>query len=198
MFRLLAGCTALTAAVLTASAPAAHAQTRQYDGYCYVRSGDDDVTASSARCLNGEYYAYTDGYKPAPRAPEGYEVAYFTHRPGRDSYTYLYNASTLTQNFDPGAGNHFGNGAGNGRAYASADGDRSQDGTFGNGDVQPGAVNDDRAAGWRDDLGQWHLGRPAALGWRDEAGDWHEGQVAAYGWQDDQGDWHEAQRDTGY
>ncbi len=188
MFRSLLSGAALTAAALTLAAPAAHAQTRSYDGYCYVRP--DDMNANAARCLNGEYYAYTNGYKPAPRAPDGYEVAYFTHRPGRDVYTYLYNASTLTQNFEPGAESHF-------RTPGTPTYTANSDDAYGYGDVQPGAVNNDnRAAGWRDDRGDWHMGQPAAIGWRDEAGRWHVGQVMAYGWQDDQGDWHEEAADA--
>ncbi len=209
--RLALVCGAALIAAGALAAPAAQAQDRQYDGYCYVRSNDMDahattddegVTRSAARCMNGEYYAYTDSYRPAPRAPDGYQVEYFTHRPGRDVYSQVYNASTLTENFDPGARNHFG---GNGDAYADNGGnDQYADNRpdyqpgYGYSQVQPGAIDDDRrVAGWRDDRGQWHRGQPAAIGWRDEAGHWHVGQVASYGWQDDQGEWHEEAPDNG-
>ena len=83
MVRSLVSCAALAAA-LTMGVSAAHAQTRQYDGYCYVRSGDmnantstdqDGVARSGAPCMNGEYYAYTDGYRAAPRAPDAWSPA---------------------------------------------------------------------------------------------------------------------------
>ncbi len=174
MLRSLISCAAFTAATF-AFAPVAHADTA-YDGYCYVRSSG---TAAKA-CMNGEYYAYTDGYRPAPRAPKGYRVAYFMHRPSRTLYSQVYNASTLTANFDPGASNHFGQGG----QYAYSGNDQY-------GDVQPGAVRNDRVRGWRDDGGHWHEGQPSAVGWRDMRGNWHEGRVAAFGWQDDQGNWHD-------
>ena len=194
MLRSLASCAALTAAALTLGVPAARAQDDQqgpqYDGYCYVRSEDMAANSATASCLNGEYYAYTDGYRPAPRAPRDYQVEYFTHRPSRDVYSQVYNASTLTANFDPGARNHFGSGGGD-KYAASGDTGQYQD-RQNYGDVQPGAVTqDDRVRGWRDDGGNWHEGQPAALGWLDMKGRWHEGQVAAYGWQDDQGNWHD-------
>lgn len=174
MLRSLMSCAVLTAATLTAVP--AHAATG-YDGYCYVRSAG----AAAKPCLNGEYYAYTDGYRPAPRAPRGYRVAYFTHRPSRNLYSQVYNASTLTANFEPGASNHFGQGS---RSVAAA-ADQYDD-------VQPGAISDDgRVRGWRDDGGNWHEGQPSAVGWRDLRGRWHEGRVAAFGWQDDQGNWHD-------
>ena len=192
MLRSLASCAVLTAVALSLGIPAAHAQDAQqgqtYDGYCYVRSDDMVANSNTASCLNGEYYAYTDGYRPAPRAPRDYQVEYFTHRPSHDVYSQVYNASTLTANFDPGARNHFGNAGGD----QYADQDRQ-----GYGDVQPGAVTQgavnpqNRVWGWRDDGGAWHEGQPAALGWLDMKGRWHEGQVAAYGWQDDQGNWHD-------
>jgi hypothetical protein len=208
MFRSFISYAALTAATVTLGLSAAHAQQAhaqdaqadQYDGYCYVQSDDMAANAAKAPCMSGEYYAYTDGYRPAPRAPAGYEVEYFTHRPSRDVYSRVYNASTLTANFDPGARSHFG--AGNSQ-YADRG---ATDGPYS--DVQPGAVNpdnradnrpDDRVAGWRDDGGHWHEGQPSALGWRDEAGHWHEGQVAAYGWQDNDGNWHDnAASNAGY
>ena len=200
MLRSLASCAALTAVALTLGVPAAHAQddqqAPQYDGYCYVRSEDMAASSATASCLNGEYYAYTDGYRPAPRAPRDYQVEYFTHRPSRDVYSQVYNASTLTANFDPGARSHFG-------AVSSQYADRgAPEGTYS--DVQPGAVGsdnrpDNRVAGWRDDGGHWHEGQPSALGWRDEDGHWHEGQVAAYGWQDNDGNWHDkAVSNAGY
>ena len=228
MVRSLVSFAALAAA-LTMGVSAAHAQTRQYDGYCYVRSDDmnantltdqDGVARSGAPCMNGEYYAYTDGYRAAPRAPDGYQVEYFTQRPSHDVYSQVYNASTLTANFEPGASNHFG--AGDGGGYASAQVGGDDNGRYGDNsqyaaqsqyrpqdsqdpytpgydpqrssqyDPQPGAVDDpDRVAGWRDDRGRWHVGQPAAVGWRDDNGRWHVGQLAAYGWQDDQGEWHE-------
>jgi hypothetical protein len=227
MVRSLVSCAALAAA-LTLGVPAAQAQTRQYDGYCYVRSDDmnantsadpDGVTRSAAPCMNGEYYAYTDAYRAAPRAPDGYQVEYFTQRPSHDIYSRVYNASTLTANFDPGASNHFGAGDSGGYAYNQDTGDDGpqyaaqpqyspqsnspQDGArpyipgydperYQSYDPQPGAVDDpNRVAGWRDDRGRWHVGQPEAIGWRDENGRWHVGQLAAYGWQDDQGQWHE-------
>ena len=219
MVRSLVSCAALAAA-LTLGVSAAQAQTRQYDGYCYVRSDDmnanistdpDGVAHSGAPCMNGEYYAYTDGYRAAPRAPDGYQVEYFTQRPSHDVYSQVYNASTLTANFDPGASNHFGAGDGAGYAYnQDAGGGTSQyasqpqygspqyspsqytPGYAPQYDPQPGAVDDpNHVAGWRDDRGRWHVGQPEAVGWRDENGRWHVGQLAAYGWQDDQGQWHE-------
>ncbi len=185
MLRSLISCAALTAASLALVAPAAHAAAAGYDGYCYVRSAG----TAAKPCMNGEYYAYTDGYKPAPRAPKGYRVAYFTHRPSRTLYSQVYNASTLTANFEPGASNHFGNGG----QYAYS-GNTQGDPQYGDnayGDVQPGAVRHDHVRGWRDDGGNWHEGQPSAVGWRDMRGNWHEGRVAAYGWQDDQGNWHD-------
>lgn len=178
MLRSLISCAALTAATL-ALAPTAHAATG-YDGYCYVRAGG----TAAKPCLNGEYYTYTTGYKPAPRAPKGYRVAYFTHRPSRNLYSQVYNASTLTANFEPGANNHFGNGG----QYAYTGNDSYND-------VQPGAIRNDRVRGWRDDGGNWHEGQPSAVGWRDMRGNWHEGRVAAFGWQDDQGNWHDNRAD---
>ena len=227
MVRSLVSCAALAAA-LTLGVSAAHAQTRQYDGYCYVRSDDmsantstdqDGVARIGAPCMNGEYYAYTDGYRAAPRAPDGYQVEYFTQRPSHDVYSQVYNASTLTANFDQGASNHFGAGDGGGYAGAQDTGGNDRYGAnpqyapqsqytpqysqdqYNPGynpqpsaqfDPQPGAVDDpNHVAGWRDDRGRWHVGQPAAVGWRDENGRWHVGQLAAYGWQDDQGQWHE-------
>ena len=215
-------CTAALAAAMTLGVSAAHAQTRQYDGYCYVRSDDmsantsndpNGVARSGAPCMNGEYYAYTEGYRAAPRAPDGYQVEYFTQRPSHDVYSQVYNASTLTANFDQGASNHFGAGDGAGNGYAQdsdRDGGRDDDHSqyasqdsqpYTPGytpqahqqyDPQPGAVDDpNHVAGWRDERGRWHVGQPAAVGWRDENGRWHVGQLAAYGWQDDQGQWHE-------
>jgi len=181
MLRSLVSCAALTAAALTLGVSTAHAQTR-YDGYCYVNSADMATDAAATPCLNGEYYAYTDGYRPAPRAPRGYQVEYFTSRPSRDLYSQVYNASTLTANFDPGARNHFGNG--DRYAYNQDDSD-----------VQPGAIDEDHVRGWRDDSGVWHEGQPSAYGWRDGRGHWHQGRVAAYGWQDDRGVWHERDAD---
>lgn len=112
--------TAAIAALTVGVASAAHAQdTARYDGYCYVRSADMARNSSTdaygnqrgtARCMNGEYYVYTDTYKAAPAAPRGYQIEYFTHRPSSDVYSALYNASTLTQNFDPGAQNRFNGG----------------------------------------------------------------------------------------
>ncbi len=112
--------TAALAALTAGVAGAAHAQdSAHYDGYCYVRSADmarNNSTDSygnqraTARCMNGEYYVYTDSYKAAPAAPRGYQIEYFTHRPSKDVYGALYNASTLTQNFDPGAQNRFNGG----------------------------------------------------------------------------------------
>lgn len=223
MLRSLVSCAALTAATLTLGAPAAQAQTRQYDGYCYVRSDDMATNAATAPCLKGEYYVYTDSYRAAPRAPEGYQVEYFTHRPSHELYSRVYNASTLTANFDPGASNHFGAGDGAGYAYnddnARYDNRRydqpysqqpysqqqysqpydrqySPSNTQDDYDMQPGAVRDERVTGWRDDRGQWHVGRPSAFGWRDESGRWHVGQLSTYGWQDDQGEWHEEAREN--
>ena len=46
-------------------------------------------------------------------------------------------------------------------------------------------------AGWRDDQGIWHNGRPRAVGWQDDNGNWHVGQVTAYGYRDSHGGWHE-------
>ncbi|MGZ3298165.1 MAG: hypothetical protein ACXU8O_04050 [Asticcacaulis sp.] len=110
---------ALTSAVLAASLPAvSHGQSPQYDGYCYVRSADMKRDASTTPCLKGEYYVYTDTFKPAPRAPQGYVVEYFTRRPNRTLYSQVYNASTLTQNFEPGAQNNFGNRPRANNAYA--------------------------------------------------------------------------------
>ncbi len=183
MLRSLISCAAITAATLTL-APVAHAAS--YDGYCYVRSAG----TAAKTCLSGEYYAYTNGYKPAPRAPKGYRVAYFVHRPSRDLYSQVYNASTLTANFEPGADNHFGNGG----QYAYSGNGQYNNGQYNNtqyGDVQPGAIRGDHVRGWRDDSGSWHEGQPSAVGWRDMRGNWHEGRVAAFGWQDDQGNWHD-------
>lgn len=49
--------------------------------------------------------------------------------------------------------------------------------------------------GWRDDSGQWHLGRPRAVGWQDESGRWHVGAIDTYGWRDARGQWHETRED---
>ena len=209
MLRSLVSGVALAAAALTLGAPAAQSQTRQYDGYCYVRPDDMATNAATAPCLNGEYYAYTDSYRAAPRAPDGYQVEYFTRRPSHDVYSEVYNASTLTENFDPGASNHFGAGDG-GYAYNGDTGyhddrdggDRAYDPHYAqqpqpsDQDVQPGAVNGERVAGWRDDRGEWHVGQPTAFGWRDDSGRWHVGKLSAYGWQDDQGEWHAQVPDT--
>jgi hypothetical protein len=211
MLRSLVACAALTAAALTPGAPGAQAQTRQYDGYCYVRSDDMATNPATAPCLNGEYYVYTDSYRAAPRAPRGYQVEYFTRRPSHELYSQVYNASTLTANFDPGASNHFGAGDG-GYAYNNGSeryADRRYDQPYSQpynqtynpsynqddySDTQPGAVSSERVTGWRDDRGQWHIGQPSAFGWRDDSGRWHVGQLSTYGWQDDQGQWHEQAR----
>ncbi len=209
---------AALAAALALGVSAAHAQTRQYDGYCYVRSDDMNantstdqagVSRSGAPCMNGEYYAYTDGYRAAPRAPDGYQVEYFTQRPSHDVYSQVYNASTLTANFDAGASNHFGAGDGAGYAYnQDTRGDNSQyadqsqyssqpqyspqdqyapQSQYGSGSYTPGYnPQSDPQPGAVDDPNR-------VAGWRDDRGHWHVGQPEAIGWRDENGRWHVGQ-----
>ncbi len=331
---IVAGLMAATATLACAALPmaaSAQASTR-FDGYCYVRSSDmqrhtatdsSGVRRASARCYKGEYYAYGSAYFAAPRAPDGYQIAYYTTRPASSMYDEVYDASGLPygsddsaqtsdddsngyalnddshysssastgydqSSYDPGSYNQgaytddrdsadqdqdqdqdqgsyspntygqntysqkiygqntysqntysqnnynqggytysdnqpsttYSYGTSSSSSYGDRDpytgdrynqsGDRYSDGSYGNassGDAYSsgsysGSYSGDRQStravqGWRDDQGQWHIGRPRAVGWEDDSGRWHAGEVAAYGWRDGRGNWHESQGSNG-
>jgi len=215
----------------------------QLDGYCYVRQSDMQrnsetdsygVKRSYARCYNGVYYAYSGESYSAPAAPDGYQVAYYTRRPGADYYDRVvdadsryassssrYSSSTYTGSDRYATTSGYGASSYGSTAYGDDDRGygrdtyRSDDDTRGSDAYDDGRYDDDRRGGdryrgndrdytrqtavegWRDDSGQWHVGRPRAIGWQDESGRWHEGEVEAYGWRDARGQWHESRDDTG-
>lgn len=225
---VLAGLALVPAAAL-AQAPA------QLDGYCYVRktemqrnSSTDSygVTRASARCYNGVYYAYSGEAYSAPAAPDGYQVAYYTRRPGNEYYSRVVDASSRYQSSQSYSSSSTYTG-GDRYATTSAYGataygdDQDRDGYTLRSDAYDDSRGSDRdyrsddrdyrsndsgydrdytshqaVQGWRDDSGQWHLGRPRAVGWQDETGRWHIGSIDVYGWRDARGQWHESQDDN--
>ena len=265
LFRIAAVSALALAAAAGVSAAYAQAVSDRYDGYCYVRPADMQrnsytdnrgVTHSSARCYQGEYYAYGNSYYAAPAAPQGYQVEYFSHRPAQTYYDHVYEASGASSTYGSNDDSYQGDDRYGGsdqyadqRRYSDSDryGDSSDDqdrssygssyadnGSYGqdnryspygnssyshsgsdtsnygnssygnssydssddspdsnNASYDHGYKSHSALAGWRDDAGQWHVGRPRAIGWEDENGKWHEGQIAAYGWRDSRGGWHE-------
>lgn len=229
----------------------------QLDGYCYVRQSDMQhnsavdsygVKRSYARCYNGTYYAYSGESVSAPAAPDGYQVAYYTRRPGTEYYDRVVDADSRYQSDSRSSTSTYTSGdryattsRDDSSAYGStAYGDDSRYGSFGrdtdgrvsgddargsdayddsrydNGRYDNGGYGDDRddrgdadryqgadrdytrhtaVEGWRDDGGQWHVGRPRAIGWQDDSGRWHVGEIDAYGWRDARGQWHESRDD---
>ncbi len=226
---------ALLAGLACIPAAASAQQGARLDGYCYVRQSDMQrnstvdsygVKRSYARCYNGVYYAYSGESYSAPAAPDGYQVAYYTRRPGQEYYDRVvdadsryqsdsrYSTSTYTGGDRYATTSGYGISAYGSTAYGgerrssdtyAQDPDAYEDGRHG-GDRYAYDLNDDRdygrgygrstaVEGWRDDSGQWHLGRPRAVGWQDDSGRWHVGEVEAYGWRDARGQWHESRDD---
>ncbi len=220
---------ALVPSLAAAQAPA------QLDGYCYVRKSEMQrnseidsygVKRAYARCYNGVYYAYSGEAVSAPAAPDGYQVAYYTRRPGNEYYARVVDADTRYQSSQSYSststytgGDAYATTSGYGATAYGDDDDQGQTGYTRGSDAYDdgrGDYRDDRSdardyrsadngdrdytshsavQGWRDDAGQWHVGRPRAVGWQDEAGRWHIGSIDIYGWRDARGQWHESQDD---
>ena len=221
---------ALIPSVASAQDPA------QLDGYCYVRKSEMQRNSSTdsygvkrayARCYNGVYYAYSGDAYSAPAAPEGYQVAYYSRRPGAEYYSRIVDANSRYQSSQSYSASSTSTYTGADRyattsgygATAYGDDDDLQSGSDAYDDSR-GYDRDDRdyrsrdrddrsdgsaydrdysrhstVQGWRDDNGQWHIGRPRAVGWQDEAGRWHIGSIDVYGWRDARGQWHESRDD---
>ena len=220
---------ALVPALALAQAPA------QLDGYCYVRKSEMQRNSSTdsygikrayARCYNGVYYAYSGEAYSAPAAPDGYQVAYYSRRPGSEYYSRVVDADTRYQSRQSYStsststytgGDRYATTSGYGATAYGEDDDQGYtrrsdayddsrgydlDDRSGNRDYRSDDSGYDRdytrrsaVQGWRDDAGQWHVGRPRAVGWQDENGRWHVGSVDAYGWRDARGQWHESRDD---
>ncbi len=219
-------CAMLTAPLPAAAQPgqARYAQDRRFDGFCYVHQ--DSVQAQSetdywgtrrgyGRCYRGEYYVYTGRYVAAPQAPEGYVARYFTRRPDKAFYDRVYNASTLTENFDPNgddrARNDYYNDSYNNDSNRNYNrDDRRDDGRAYDRDsrveeypADPYSRTDDRrptSDNNTDQVGRYEQSAPSDDYARDSRGPDADGYVAPYdarqsypeteGWQDDQGAWH--------
>jgi hypothetical protein len=244
MFRAVSAGALLTGMALVPTLASAQAPA-QLDGYCYVRKTDMQrnsstdsygVTRAYARCYNGIYYAYSGEAYSAPAAPDGYQVAYYTRRPGAEYYSRVVDANSRYQSSQSysasststytGADRYattsgygataYGDDYGRQDGYTvrsdayddSRDGDehdyrsddrdsRSDDRAYGSADngYDRDYTSHSAVQGWRDDRGQWHVGRPRAVGWQDEAGRWHIGSIDVYGWRDARGQWHESRDD---
>jgi len=227
---------ALVPTLAGAQAPA------QLDGYCYVRKTEMQRNSSTdsygvkrayARCYNGIYYAYSGEAYSAPAAPEGYQVAYYTRRPGNEYYSRVVDANTRYQSSQSysssststytgadryattsgygataygddygqpgytGASDAYDDSRDSDRAYRDDRDYRSDDRDYGSADsgYERDYTSHSAVQGWRDDRGQWHVGRPRAVGWQDENGRWHIGSIDVYGWRDARGQWHESRDD---
>jgi hypothetical protein len=201
------------AALVPASASAQ--PSAQLDGYCYVRQSDMQrnsavdsygVKRSFARCYNGIYYAYSGESFSAPAAPDGYQVAYYTRRPGAEYYDRVvdadtryasssrYSTSTYTGGDRYATTSGYGSSAYGSTAYGddsrygrgsdAYDDDRYDNESYG--DDRYGRRGGDRYQG--DDRD--YTRRTTVEGWRDDSGQWHTGRPRAIGWQDDSGRWH--------
>ncbi|WP_443749214.1 hypothetical protein [Asticcacaulis solisilvae] len=146
-----------------------------------------DSSYSSSTYTGGDRYATTSSYDTQGYdANAGYGRSSGTYRQDSDAYDDS-RGSNDSYSDDRNSGDRYDDRDG-GRDYRRGD-DRYQ--------------GDDRdysrhtaVVGWRDDSGQWHLGRPRAVGWQDDNGRWHVGEVQAYGWRDARGQWHESQDDS--
>ena len=177
----------------------------------------NQVGKSSVTCYNGDYYSYQSGYYAPPPPPVGYETVYFRDRPGSNYYQHYHTSPPVYAGdsgqpgftYDSSQGHDQNDGYysdappppppstyDNGQPYHHY-GDNSGDGSNGYNDNDDSSYSDGyadphyAAAGFRDEQGVWHDGRPRAVGWQDQYGTWHVGQVTAYGWRDARGGWHE-------
>ena len=170
----------------------------------------NQVGKSSVTCYNGDYYSYQSGYYAPPPPPQGYETVYFRDRPGSNYYRNYHTSRPVyaSDNGAPGFTHYpdqndgyddsdtpppppppsnYDNGNQPYHHYSDNSGGYNDDSNYQDGYAQPHYA----MAGWQDDQGIWHNGRPRAVGWQDDNGNWHVGQVVAYGWRDSQGGWHE-------
>ena len=150
----------------------------------------------------GDYYQHYHTDRPAYAYDSG-QSGYVTDN-GAPGFTHYQNPPSAYQNNDgsddsdtpppPPPPSNYDNGY-SGQPYHHYDDNSGYNSSSGNGDDQ--SYHDGYAhphyavAGWQDDQGIWHNGRPRAVGWQDDNGNWHTGQVVAYGWRDSQGGWHE-------
>ncbi len=190
-------------------------QSARLDGYCYVRQADMQRNASVdssgvkrayARCYNGTYYAYSGEAYSAPAAPDGYQVAYYSRRPGAEYYSRVVDASTRYESSRSSSttstytgGDRYATTSGYGStAYGSTaygDDDRRQGGYVGGADAYDDSR--DSAGGYADDRGYRTDDRDyRANGDRDDRSSDYgydrndRGQASVQGWRDDSGQWH--------
>ncbi|MBW8733599.1 MAG: hypothetical protein JF571_04695 [Asticcacaulis sp.] len=214
LLRAVSAGAVLAGLALVPSIAAAQAQSR-LDGYCYVRKTEMQrnsavdsygVKRAFARCYNGVYYAYTGESYSAPAAPDGYQVAYYTSRPGAEYYDRVVDADSHYQSSSSysststytggdryattsGYGSSgYGSGGYGSSAYGSDDAyDRPSRGYDSQSDAYDDRSDDGRSYSDDRDDRAYDGDRPARGGYRDPD---YTHRPAAEGWRDDSGQWH--------
>ena len=200
---------------------AAHAQTAQYDGYCYAKKDDAKATGTVVGAIIGgalgsQVSKNERGLGTVGGAVIGgaigrnvgansvkcqngeyysYQSGYYDPSPAPDGYQVVYYKSRPDTNTYQTV---YYDTARHTSPQVAYNGDRDRGynnaGNSGNSSYTPASATQ----GWRDTDGAWHSGRPVAFGWKDTRGRWHEGQLAAYGWEDTGGTWHETSTAPSY
>ncbi|ESQ86296.1 hypothetical protein AEAC466_03605 [Asticcacaulis sp. AC466] len=188
----------------------AHAQSGNYDGYCYAKKGSKTtgtvVGAVAGGALGSQISKNERGLGTVAGAVLGgvignkvaganekclngeyysYQSGYYSPLAAPDGYDVIYFKDRPdTKMYDVV---YYDTRRSTSPRYAN------NNNGYNNGGYNNGNYSNTNSGvkGWRDDRGVWRTEQPVAFGWKDSKGRWHEGQVQAYGYRESNGTWRE-------